>query len=46
MIHAFVVAGINTPWQNFDRLELEQNHTSQRKGMLQTTQPLPVIDCK
>lgn len=46
MIHTFVVARINVPWQDFDQLELEQNHTSQRKVMLQTTQPLPVIGCK
>lgn len=46
MIHTFVVARINIPWQDCDQLELEQNHTSQRKVMLQTTQPLPVIGCK
>lgn len=46
MICTFVVARINIPWQGSDQLELEQNHTSQRKVMLQTTQPLPVIGCK
>lgn len=46
MLPMFVVARINTPRQNFDQLELEQNHTSQRKGMLQITRLLPVIDCK
>jgi len=28
MIPTFEVDGINTPWQNFDQLELEQNCTS------------------
>lgn len=37
-----VVAKINILWQGSHQLELEQNHTSQRK----VTQPLPVIGCK
>lgn len=45
MLPVFAATGINnTPEHNFD--QLEQNQSSLRKGMLQTTQPLPVIGRK
>lgn len=47
MLPAFAATRFNnTPEHNFDQLELEQNQSSLRKGMLQTTQPFPVIGCK